>query len=62
MLLSNGMMISDIDFEYPADASQGQNFADLLTSLRSAFDTLAQQNGDTEPYQITVSNLPNGDS
>ena len=45
---------SDIDYEYPANAAQGQGFADLLTSLRSAFDELAQQNGDTVPYQLTV--------
>ena len=33
---------------------QGQGFADLLTSLRIAFDELAQQNVDTVPYQLTV--------
>ncbi|EIN05503.1 hypothetical protein PUNSTDRAFT_122390 [Punctularia strigosozonata HHB-11173 SS5] len=44
----------DIDFEYPANAAEGQGFADLLTSLRSAFDTLATQNGDTVPYQLTA--------
>ena len=34
---------------------QGQGFADLLTSLRAAFDDLAVSNGDSVPYQITVS-------
>lgn len=45
---------SDLDFEYPADGTQGQGFADLLTALRSAFDALAEQNGDAQPYQLTV--------
>lgn len=45
----------DIDFEYPSDSAQGQGFADLLTSLRSAMDSLSQSNGDTEPYLLTVS-------
>ena len=31
----------DLDFEYPSSAAQGQGFADLLTSLRSAFDSNA---------------------
>ncbi|KAI0055952.1 hypothetical protein BV25DRAFT_1981118 [Artomyces pyxidatus] len=44
----------DIDFEYPANAAQGQGFADLYTELRTAFDTLASQKGDTVPYQLTA--------
>ncbi len=32
---------SDIDFEYPSNAAEGQGFADLLTELRTAFDNLA---------------------
>ncbi|KAH8110970.1 glycoside hydrolase family 18 and carbohydrate-binding module family 5 protein [Phellopilus nigrolimitatus] len=44
----------DLDFEYPANATQGKGFADLLTSLRTAFDQLATQNGDTVPYQLTA--------
>jgi len=46
--------ISDIDFEYPSNTAQGQGFAALLTSLRTAFDQLATKKGDTVPYQITV--------
>ncbi|KAJ7595937.1 glycoside hydrolase family 18 protein [Mycena floridula] len=44
----------DIDYEYPANAAQGQGFADLLSALRSAFDALAAKKGDTTPYQITA--------
>ncbi|OCB91528.1 glycoside hydrolase family 18 and carbohydrate-binding module family 5 protein [Sanghuangporus baumii] len=44
----------DIDYEYPANAEQGQGFADLLTSVRSAFDELAASNGDSVPYQLTA--------
>ncbi|KLO18245.1 hypothetical protein SCHPADRAFT_820108 [Schizopora paradoxa] len=44
----------DLDFEYPANADQGQGFADLLTSLRTAFDQLASQKGDTTPYELTA--------
>jgi len=45
---------SDIDYEYPGTAAQGQGFADLLTSLRTAFNALAAKKGDSEPYQITA--------
>ncbi|TFK96478.1 glycosyl hydrolases family 18-domain-containing protein [Pterulicium gracile] len=44
----------DIDFEYPANTAQGQGFADLLTSMRTALDQLAQRKGDNVPYQLTV--------
>ena len=44
----------DLDFEYPSTAAQGQGFADLITSLRSALDTYAAGKGDTTPYLITV--------
>ncbi|KAJ7267504.1 glycoside hydrolase superfamily [Mycena rebaudengoi] len=44
----------DLDFEYPANAQQGQGFADLFTALRSAFDSLAARKGDTTPYQISA--------
>ncbi|KAF8908087.1 glycoside hydrolase superfamily [Gymnopilus junonius] len=44
----------DIDYEYPANAAQGQGFAALLTSLRTAFDQLAAKKGDTSPYLITA--------
>lgn len=45
----------DIDFEYPANGAEGQGFLDLVRSLRDAFDDLATANGDTTPYQLTVS-------
>lgn len=45
----------DLDYEYPANTAQGQGFADLLTSLRTAFNSYAQSKGDTVPYLITVS-------
>ncbi|KAJ7273811.1 glycoside hydrolase superfamily [Mycena rebaudengoi] len=44
----------DLDFEYPANAQQGQGFADLFTALRSAFDSLAAKKGDTTPYQLSA--------
>ena len=45
----------DIDFEYPANGAEGQGFLDLMTSVRNAFDDLATANGDTTPYELTVS-------
>ena len=45
---------SDIDFEYPSNSAQGQGFADLMTSLRIAFDNLATSKGDTTPYLLTA--------
>lgn len=44
----------DLDFEYPASTDQGQGFADLFTSLRSALDSYAAGKGDTTPYLLTV--------
>ncbi|OCH89471.1 hypothetical protein OBBRIDRAFT_664377 [Obba rivulosa] len=44
----------DIDFEYADTPALAQGFADLLTELRTGFDQLATQKGDTVPYQITV--------
>ncbi|KIK95212.1 carbohydrate-binding module family 5 protein [Paxillus rubicundulus Ve08.2h10] len=44
----------DIDFEFPASDAEGQGFGDLVTSLRSSFDDLAQTNGDTTPYELTA--------
>ncbi|KAI0684658.1 glycoside hydrolase superfamily [Cytidiella melzeri] len=44
----------DLDFEYPSSAAQGQGFADLITSLRSALTTYAANKGDTVPYTITA--------
>ncbi|EKM53324.1 glycoside hydrolase family 18 protein [Phanerochaete carnosa HHB-10118-sp] len=43
----------DLDFEYPSSTAQGQGFADLITSLRSAFDTYQAQKGDATPYLLT---------
>jgi hypothetical protein len=48
---------SDIDFEYPSGTAQGRTFANLLTELRLALDALAKSNGDTIPYQLTVSSF-----
>lgn len=44
----------DIDFEYPNTPALAQGFADLLTELRTAFDQLASNKGDSVPYQLTV--------
>jgi hypothetical protein len=46
---------SDIDFEFPSSAAQGQGFADLVTGLRTAFTSLKSKKGDATPYQISVS-------
>ncbi|KAJ7489453.1 glycosyl hydrolases family 18-domain-containing protein [Mycena latifolia] len=44
----------DLDFEYPANAAQGQGFADLFTALRTAFDALAARKGDANTYLLSV--------
>ncbi|KAI0646213.1 glycosyl hydrolases family 18-domain-containing protein [Trametes meyenii] len=44
----------DIDFEYPNSDALASGFASLLTSLRSAFDNLQSQKGDSVPYEITA--------
>ncbi|KAI0916344.1 hypothetical protein AcW1_009855 [Taiwanofungus camphoratus] len=44
----------DIDFEYPNTPALAQGFADLLTELRTAFDQLASNKGDSVPYQLTA--------
>ncbi|KAI0635061.1 glycosyl hydrolases family 18-domain-containing protein [Trametes polyzona] len=44
----------DIDFEYPTSGPLASGFADLLTSLRTAFDNLQKQKGDSVPYQLTA--------
>lgn len=44
----------DLDFEYPANAAEGQGFADLFTELRTAFDNLANSKGDSTPYQLSA--------
>ncbi|KAJ6551520.1 glycoside hydrolase superfamily [Mycena capillaripes] len=44
----------DLDFEYPANAAQGQGFADLYTALRTAFDALAAKKGDATTYQLSA--------
>ncbi|GJE98248.1 glycoside hydrolase family 18 protein [Phanerochaete sordida] len=43
----------DLDFEYPSSTAQGQGFADLMTSLRSALDSYQAQKGDTTSYLLT---------
>lgn len=47
-------MFSDIDFEYPANTAQGQGLADLMTALRTAFDSLAAKKGDQTTYLLTA--------
>lgn len=48
------MGCSDLDFEYPANAAQGQGLADLVTELRTAFNNLASRKGDSTPYLVTA--------
>ncbi|OJT13445.1 Chitinase 1 [Trametes pubescens] len=50
----------DIDFEYPTSDPLASGFASLLTSLRTAFDNLQKQKGDSVPYQLTATNLYGG--
>lgn len=45
---------SDIDFEYPSTAAQGQGLADLVTALRTAFTQLQSRKGDAVPYLISA--------
>lgn len=54
MIENYGLDGIDLDFEYPANAAQGQGFADLTTALRTAFDNLAKQKGDGTTYQLTA--------
>ena len=44
----------DIDFEYPNSAALSSGFASLIAELRTAFDNLQKQKGDSTPYQLTV--------
>lgn len=44
----------DIDFEYPNSDALSSGFASLLAELRTAFDNLQKQKGDSTPYQLTV--------
>lgn len=46
--------VSDLDYEYPANTAQGQGFSDLITELRTAFNNLATQKGDSTPYELTA--------
>jgi GH18 family chitinase len=46
----------DLDFEYPSSPAEGQGFADLITALRTAFDSYASKKGDSVPYTLTVRN------
>ena len=45
----------DIDYEYPANAAQGNGLGSLVTELRTALTNLQRQKGETVPYLITVS-------
>jgi hypothetical protein len=44
----------DLDFEYPANSAQGQGLADLVTALRTAFNSLASRKGDSTSYLVTA--------
>ncbi|KAI0330677.1 hypothetical protein GY45DRAFT_730642 [Cubamyces sp. BRFM 1775] len=44
----------DIDFEYPTTPALASGYASLLTSLRTAFDNLQAQKGDSTPYELTA--------
>jgi chitinase len=44
----------DIDFEFPSNSDLGNGFAELITSTRSALNSLASSNGDSVPYELTI--------
>ncbi|EPS99490.1 hypothetical protein FOMPIDRAFT_40309 [Fomitopsis schrenkii] len=44
----------DIDFEYANTPELAAGFADLLTEMRTAFDALATEKGDSTTYQLTI--------
>ncbi|KAI0821069.1 glycoside hydrolase family 18 protein [Irpex lacteus] len=54
LIEDNGLDGLDLDYEYPSTTAQGQGFADLVTSLRSALDSYAASKGDSVPYVITA--------
>ncbi len=43
-----------MDFEYPSTTALGQGFADLISALRTAFNSLASRKGDSTPYLVTA--------
>lgn len=44
----------DIDWEYPEDAGQAQNFVQLVQACREALDTYAEQNAPGYHFLITI--------
>ena len=44
----------DVDFEFPENSDQGAGLALLVTELRTAFDDLQKEKGDSTPYLVTV--------
>ncbi|KAI0288314.1 glycoside hydrolase family 18 protein [Russula brevipes] len=54
LIKDHGLDGIDLDFEYPSGSEQGRGFANLLTEMRTALDTLARGNGDVVPYQLTA--------
>lgn len=54
ILENNGLDGLDIDWEYPADATQAANFVLLLKELRAGLTTHAKKKGDKVPYLLTI--------
>ena len=47
----------DLDFEYPNSDALSSGFASLLGELRTAFNNLQAQKGDSTPYELTVRSI-----
>ncbi|KAF9532709.1 glycoside hydrolase superfamily [Crepidotus variabilis] len=44
----------DLNYEFPSTDEEGQGFADLVTSLRYAFDELQSTKGEETPYLLSA--------
>ena len=54
MIEDYGLDGIDVDFEFPESSDQGAGLASLVTELRTAFDNLQKEKGDSTPYLVTV--------